>query len=223
MKTSWRAVCIKFDALSLRERAMVTVALLAAVFFIPYSLFISPAQERQRVLAKEHAQHSDQLAALTAEAQVKPSGNAQDAVHQSRAEALKRQLAEMDDRLRAVQQHLISAQQVTALLQEVLARDGTLELVALRTLPVAPLAPEPLMDGASAAAQGAQRANVYKHGVEITVQGSYAALHDYLARLEQSRSRMFWARAQLDAVAHPHLVLKLTIYTLSLDRAWLQV
>jgi len=57
----------------------------------------------------------------------------------------------------------------------------------------------------------------------MTLQGSYADLHDYLARLEQSQWRMFWWRARLSTEDSPRLTLTVTLYTLSLDKGWLEV
>ena len=62
---------------------------------------------------------------------------------------------------------------------------------------------------------------MFKHGIQVTVQGSYADLHDYLSRLEKINWRMFWARASLNTDDYPRLALTVTVYTLSLDKAWL--
>jgi MSHA biogenesis protein MshJ len=64
---------------------------------------------------------------------------------------------------------------------------------------------------------------VFKHGVQITLQGSYGDMYEYLARLEKLPWHMFWSRASLSASDYPHLTLTVTIYTLSLDKAWLVV
>ena len=59
--------------------------------------------------------------------------------------------------------------------------------------------------------------------VEITVRGSYSALHAYLARLERSPWTMYWWRALLAADVSGVSTMTITIYTLSLDKAWLEV
>jgi MSHA biogenesis protein MshJ len=64
---------------------------------------------------------------------------------------------------------------------------------------------------------------LYKHGVEITVRGSYADLLQYLNTLEHLPTQMFWGVARLNVVEYPSAELKLTLYTLSLDKIWLQV
>jgi MSHA biogenesis protein MshJ len=115
---------------------------------------------------------------------------------------------------------------MNALMQEVLGRDAGLQLVALRTLPAAPLIARRPGAGRDSDPKGGAseaEADVYKHGVEITVRGEYANLHAYLARLERSPWRMFWWRARMAADEDTRLTMIITIYTLSLDKGWLQV
>jgi MSHA biogenesis protein MshJ len=59
--------------------------------------------------------------------------------------------------------------------------------------------------------------------VKITVRGSYADLLQYLTALEKLPSQMFWGVAKMDVVQLPTAELSLTLYTLSLDKTWLQV
>lgn len=66
-------------------------------------------------------------------------------------------------------------------------------------------------------------AGLFKHGVEIRLEGNYQELTAYLERLEQAKSKLLWSSVTLVAEQHPKLVLTLTVYTLSLDRAWLIV
>ena len=65
--------------------------------------------------------------------------------------------------------------------------------------------------------------NVYKHGIELTLQGAYLDLLDYLARLERLPVQMFWAHAKMDAGDYPRVRLTVTVYTLSLNKNWLVV
>jgi MSHA biogenesis protein MshJ len=102
-----------------------------------------------------------------------------------------------------------------------------LTLVSLRTLPVEqfyqPPAPPAPAAGASAAASApvahaAASVSVpplYKHGIEVTVQGSYPALVAYMQQLERSGSSMFWGNVTLDVVGHPEARLKMSVFTLS--------
>ena len=45
----------------------------------------------------------------------------------------------------------------------------------------------------------------------------------YLSALERFPLRMFWKEVDLAATDYPKITMKLTVYTLSLERAWLVV
>jgi MSHA biogenesis protein MshJ len=64
---------------------------------------------------------------------------------------------------------------------------------------------------------------IYKHGVRITVRGSYLDLLSYAAALEKLPEQMFWGEAKLSVEKYPDSLFTLTLYTLSLDKTWLKV
>jgi MSHA biogenesis protein MshJ len=84
--------------------------------------------------------------------------------------------------------------------------------------------PAPKGDGSKdeKGAAGGER-SIYQHSFEIEVEGSYAELHGYLARLEKLPWQLFWGKAVLDAGHHPRLKLTLTVHTLSMNKVWLVV
>ena len=97
-------------------------------------------------------------------------------------------------------------------LQEILARNSRLRLVELKTLPVEPFG--------KSSAQGRP---IYRHAIELTVSGAYLDLYAYLRALEGLSTQLYWGKADLTVANYPTAVLKLTVYTLSLDRAWMSV
>lgn len=233
MKSLWRQYADKIDALAQRERIMVFAAALAALIFLMNAVFIDPVATRRKSLATRIAQQQTEMQGLQTQIAALEKKRADpDAANQARRDAIRRQIAEIDDTLKDMQHSLVPAQKMNALLQEMLERNPRLHIVTMRTLPVTPLVERPVKpekndDGAPGpAASGkfaAGESNVFKHGVQITLQGSYADLYDYLARLEKLSWRMFWSRASLNASDYPRLTLTVTIYTLSLDKAWLVV
>jgi MSHA biogenesis protein MshJ len=64
---------------------------------------------------------------------------------------------------------------------------------------------------------------VFQHSFEITLQGSYIELHDYLTQLEKMPWQMFWGRISVSTEQYPRLRATLTVQTLSLNKAWLIV
>ena len=52
---------------------------------------------------------------------------------------------------------------------------------------------------------------------------SYTDLLQYLRALEKLPTRMFWGMAKMQVAKYPETDLTLTLYTLSLDKKWLQI
>jgi MSHA biogenesis protein MshJ len=85
-------------------------------------------------------------------------------------------------------------------------------------------APAPAATAAPAALPPGDGAPLYRHGVEITVEGNYGDLMGYLSALESLPGpRLLWGGIKLKVEKHPTVQLSLTVYTLSLDRAWLEL
>jgi MSHA biogenesis protein MshJ len=138
-----------------------------------------------------------------------------------RIRALRQQIADGDAYLQKRRDKLVPPEKMAELLEQVLKKNQSLQLVALNTLP-ASLFIEPSANANAVPAQEGEK-QMYKHGVEITVRGSYADLLQYLTALEHLPTQMFWGVAKLNVVEYPTAELKLTLYTLSLDKRWLQV
>jgi MSHA biogenesis protein MshJ len=111
-------------------------------------------------------------------------------------------------------------------LEELIGRNRGVSLVALRNLPAVPL----LAAGAGAAAgkgaagkADAARGHVYRHGVELVIEGRYAELLAYMQSLEQLPQKLQFGDLQFRVEQHPRCVLTLRVYTLSLDKRWLEI
>lgn len=64
---------------------------------------------------------------------------------------------------------------------------------------------------------------LYRHGVELVLQGSYLDMVSYMDALESLPVQLFWGKARLDAQQYPNSRLTLTLYTLSLDQKWMKL
>jgi MSHA biogenesis protein MshJ len=226
MKEQWRKLAVRFDALLVRERVLVLVGVVVGTALLFDTLVLQPLEARKKRLERQivEARHNIKLAEVVLSAQ-EPITDA-DAVKRAYRDALRKQLAEMDQNMQGLQRGLVPPERMGKLLEEMLSRSRGLQLVTLRTLPVRRLeAPEAAGAGKPAAKPGIKDSErtVFQHGFEITMQGSYAEVHAYLAELEKLPWRMFWGRISVDAEQHPRLRVTLTVLTLSLNKAWLIV
>lgn len=225
LQQSWRKWSERIDAMALRERAVVFFAAALVLLFLFTALLSDPVTERQRQVARQLTQKQVDTRVLQDQVQKLLGHRADDpdAARRERIEALKQHIAETDARLAEKQRELVPPDRIPGLLEEMLRRERKLELVDLRSLPPVPLFDAPAAPAAEGQARPATSLQVYRHGVEITVRGSYFDLVAYLADLERLPLRMYWRDIDLDAKAYPLITMKLGVYTLSLDRTWVVV
>ena len=240
MKEKWRALAARFDALARRERAMVAAAVLLGGGFLGYMLLVEPQLIRQSSQAKRLAQaQSEQAAIETQLAATQALLKDPDAANRAALQQQRREMAALDAKLRILENTLVTPEKMQVFLESLLSKNQNLELLSLRTLPPTTLIERAEPKGvAGAAAPGEKKPdapadarpapspaapNIYKHGVEIRIAGSYNDLLKYLTDLERMPERIIWNRVTLTAEKYPRSVLMLTVYPLILEKQWLVI
>ena len=228
MKQYWQRAVLKIDALTLRERAIIFAMAALVVVTLVNQLLLDPLFRQQKILSQQMKQ--DQAKAVEIQIQIQQQVRMQaadlDAANRERLDQLTRQSEQMQGELNALQKALVSAERMPALLEELLKRNGKLRLVSLKTI-----LPTNLLEGATQQTPAKEKAEsvsvpvpaVYKHGVEIVVQGGYADMVAYMTELQSMPWQVFWAKAELDAKEYPKAQLTLVLYTLSLEKRWLNI
>ncbi len=247
MKPYWQKLSTRIDAMSLRERVLIFLMAAVILLVLLNLLLLDPQFTRQKQLSQRITGEQAQIAAIQAEIQQKVRAQASDpdVVPRQQLEQARRRAAQLRGELQQTQDALVAPEKMPALLEAILKRDGRLRLVSLKTLPVSDLAPSAaadnkaqdaaasaaaavvaVADGAAPAAATAADAGigtVYRHGVEITVAGSYPDMMRYMAELEAMPWQLYWGKAQLRVESWPQARLTLTLFTLSLDKKWMNL
>lgn len=229
MKSLWQSLTSRFDALMLRERLLVLFAAVVCTALIYDTLAIRPLELRKKRLEQQIAEARQQIRVADAVMTAQQSAPDPAAVKRSYRDALRKQLADIDESMKGLQRGLVPPERMAKLLEEVLSGSRGLQLVAMRTLPsrefeapgAGPAAGKGAKNG-KAAPRDPER-TVYQHSVELTLQGGFGDLHNFLAQLEKLPWQMFWGRLVVNAEEHPRLRVTLTVQTLSLSKAWLIV
>lgn len=214
----------KYEAMSLRERAMVSLAILGGAIFLWDSQFMASLRQQRLVLDSELALASD--AGVVAQ-----SADLSDPrqVNLQRAADLQTQQQELDARIASTASGFVSAEKMVQVLNDMLDRQGRLELVSIRNLPVVSLAPPRPVDGASGETSAEPAADAgpgqppYVHPIEIIIDGQYADILDYLEALEKLPYRFRWSSLELVTTGYPRNRVRIVLSTLSLDSTWLGV
>jgi len=222
MKERWDAFVAKVDGISLRERALIFAAVAFALVSLINTFFLDPLLAQQKRLSAQVMQQQEKMKEIQAQLSTLLQAKQADehAPQRERIRQLREQIAQGDAYLKEKQDRLVPPEKMAKLLEQVLNKNTRLQLVALNTLPVTSFIEQAADEATSATAPGKQ---IFKHGVQMTVRGSYADLLQYLTALEKLPTQMFWGMAKMQVVQYPEAELTLTLYTLSLEKTWLQV
>jgi MSHA biogenesis protein MshJ len=215
MKSYWTDLDKRFSRLTKRERSIVLLGGVAAILILGFSM-VDVSLAKYKMLNKQLSQARTDTVTAAAQAQVLSVQLAQNPDEHARARiaALSEQIAALDLQMQGVNRGLVPPDEMAQILEDMLARSSHVQLIKLQTLPVSHLIQRDQSDSGP---------NVYKHGIEMTLQGRYLDLLDYLNRLEALPWQMFWAEAIMDAKDYPAVRITVTVFTLSLDKHWLVV
>ncbi len=218
MKLDWTTLAGKLNDRSLRERGLIFVMAVTILIAFVYTAFLEPQLTQQKKLTQQMIQQQNQITSIQTQLQALEETRSidPDAANRAKLESLRIQLVQIKALLQVKQQQLIPSDKIAGLLEEMLSRNRQLQLISLRSLAASTVM------GEEEQATAVEK-EFFKHGVEISVRGSYFDLLDYMMQLEKLQWQMFWGKASLTVEEYPVSRLTLTLYTLSLDKAWLVI
>lgn len=222
----WARLNGRYVELSRRERLLVALAVVLGPLLIGNALFVDPQWTRSKGMQNSIATQSTAAAQLQAQVvSLQQQLNSDpDAGRKAELAALGGERDKLDEQLRQFGAALVRPEEMNGLLERLLARHAGLRLLSLKTL-----APQSVLrnDEVSTAANAGdgklveRSFDLYRHGVEIRLEGSYGELQAYLAQLEKLPQRLLWGQLSYRVVDYPRGEMTLTVYTLSPDKTWL--
>lgn len=218
MKYYWELVRIKIDGMLLRERVMIFAAVAFMVISSTSTMLLNPILAKQKTLSAQLVQQQEKMKTLQAQIQTVLQAKKDDEKSPLRIRLveLQRQLQAQDDHLQSRSSRMVESSEIGRMLEKILGENGKLQLVALETLPASSV----ITQDTNA---GNDKKQVFKHGVKITLRGGYLDLLQYLTEVEKTPVQLYWGDVSFSVDKYPDAVLILTLYTLSLDKAWLKV
>jgi len=227
VKRTWQRYAGLFDARSLRERVMVFAAAASVLLALAYAGLLDAENAKRKRLASSIAQQQAEMRALESQVGqlIGAGGEDPDRAAKLRLAEARAELGRIEAGIVAEERKFTAPAQMRAVVEGLLARNRAVTLQTLRTLPVTSIADtRPAQGGAAKPAAGATPDHlIFRHGIELVVSGTYLDLLGYVRELESLPRQLYWGALQLDVAVYPKVVMKLTVYTLSLDRAWLNV
>ena len=243
----WLQLARRFAALSQREKWLVAGLLALGLPGAIIGIWVEPTWRSQTMLKADVVRIQEEAAKQpTPIMTVDPNRLAR-----TELEALEARLTSTEQDFAERAKGLGQPGEMVNLLEKLLARHPGVRLNALRSLPSALLQPPGATGAAgappaSAPAGAAPPANpaatasgtnpsvngpgtatqtiaIYRHGIELELEGGWGALRSYLAEIERIPRPLQWGQLKLTAQTYPQVRMTVSLYTLSLESAWLQL
>lgn len=240
----------RFNDLTLRERALGFLVLLALVYMIFSLLWLDPitrvtakVQTTIDSLEQQVGDKTQQIAMATQ--QISGIGNKE---KEQKIAQLQIELEKANQILQEMTAGLIDPDHLAKILEEVLMSADKLTLVKMKTLPSVKVdlgltfepvdssfdesqpivsdVPEDVqrdVEQADSAEPPLLEHGIHKHTVELTVKGSFKVLHQYLQALEGLDWSFYWEELNYEVEKYPDSIIVLKVYTLTSEEGWIDV
>ena len=206
----WAQLQQRFLERPLREQRILWLLLLAIIFLLWDQLLFSPLQsaisQKQSQIGYFAAEHQRTRELLSDEGDAGQQNQAMGV----RLQQLLNTSTQLEGELSLLTQDLITPPRMTQVLKEVLQQETGLTLVKLSNLPAVKLT-----------AADNEQAVLYRHSVELILEGGFFDTLHYLQALEALPWTMGWSELSYQVLEYPKARVRLRINTLSTESDWI--
>lgn len=202
----------RLDGLSVRERMLIFITVLAVSATVWHLVLMEPLLRQADAARAEISATRVRIEAANQSLQDQVLQLAQlDTTNQTRFALIQQRIEQVDERLAEYSGQLIDPAEMAFVLESVLKSQSGLRLKRIRNL------------GAEALTADDENDSVilYRHGLEIEVEGSYLDCLAYLEEIEALPWRFYWQFLELDVLDYPRNRIRIEVSTLSLDEEWI--
>jgi len=219
MKDRIKELIVKLHALSVRERFILMMVLLAVIFVFCDTLLLSPLDKEKQKLITENQKWQDKIGKLAEQTQELATKKRFDPNEQTRAQLAKLalELGKLDELIKQQAGGVIEPAQMSAVLKDLLKRESGLKLARLQNLKG-----EPLLDPKDTESKKSGE-EVYRHGLALEFEGGYLQTIGYLRLVEKLPWHIYWGGIAFSVDEYPLAHVKITVYSLSLNDNWIGV
>ncbi|HEY9148219.1 MAG TPA: hypothetical protein VIQ22_04345 [Gammaproteobacteria bacterium] len=219
IKARYESLQTRIDALSLRERAMIFIAISAVLYVLWDSLLMSPLTIEQRDLLGRNDSLRTQISALDDEISAVMARHNIDPDSEERQQLaeLEQQLQRVDRQISEMVSGLIEPGQMAQILETVLQQQQGLEFVSLENLGRVALV------DVGDERDGDQAQGIFRHSMRLELEGSFTQALAYLRALETLPWQFRWDEVKLTMQQYPRATIVIRVHTLSLQEGWIGV
>lgn len=229
----------RFNAMSQRERVLVLVTMIVALAFPAFVYLIEPAQKDAARYRNSQQQLNVTLAQAKVDHQIALAAKVEDPnlALQQQIERLQQQVSANTAEIKQRSASLVTPHEMVPMLQQLLIGHQGVRLINVHKLaPISVLNPvavekELNKDASATTKEGAVTSELpqqlasglYRHDLELQVEGDYFQVLGFLESVEQANRSMFWDSFDYQVDEYPKARVRLKVYTLSTTQEWLGV
>ena len=130
MKAEWLKIAAKFDALKLRERWLLAIALLTSIPLLAYHFSIGPSLAKAATADRQQIDYQTRLSTLQIQiADLQSPNKDPDIAARAELDKIKVQLSEMGSRLALLEESLVPPAKMGSLLEDMVGKKSSLRLI----------------------------------------------------------------------------------------------
>lgn len=205
----WRELETKAHTISVRERLIIAGAVAVLLLGVFDQLLLRPwLTERAELETKRQAlAHSTEQANQNIAALERQLANDPNKVLREKMAGLNQRHAAVDADIALITDGMIAPELMPQLLGELLSERSGLKVQSIKTRPAQPVL--------SANKDDKRAPAIFRHDLEMRLEGSFFQVQNYLQSIEQLPSRMIWDDLTFEVEKHPNGQLQLAVHTLS--------
>ena len=213
----------KFQALTVRERAVLGIGVAAILILAFDSLLIQPAEaeiKRSEHLSQAVRQEIDALERKREtldQVELSPEQTAR----LERRRRLEAELEAVNRHIAGEVSELVPPEDVVSVLEEMLRSSDGLRLVRVESE-----TPHRVGSGSLEKSEPSvldATTSLYRHGMHIEIVGDFASTVEYLDRVEHSHWHLLWDRLEYEVIDYPDARITIDLHTLSEVEEWIGV
>lgn len=192
------------------ERRILIVGAVAVTWFIMDSVLLTPSLDRYQIASNRHRKASTELTQKQ-EQQRRYNSDMIAITAQLKGEVdrLRNEVAQQKKELDTFQEGLVPAREMREFLQGVVSSQPDVQVLSMKTLS---------QEDVRKASPGIKEMpGLYRHGVELKLQGRFQSLYQWLSIMENWPRKVMWSGMKLELDDRQQLLLTVTLFTLSPD------
>jgi len=208
---------VKVDALSQRERLLITVTIIIVVLLVWHQFFQADINQEIKRLSSENEKldfkiNNNQIVLASIKKKLEFDINAQ---KKQQLQKLKAELEDVKDKLRLKTIELIDPEEMFHLMADLIYKESRLKLLSLKRREV--------RQAIQFEESKDEDFGIYRHVLEIRFSGKYHDILAYIKKIEDLDWQLIWDEVELAGNDYPSIDVKIVFSTLSTRKEWVGV